>query len=125
MFNNLPFTLSDIVFAAVAAFFVTVFIRTIISVNRKFKEDFNDIIPDPLENILKKCQLIYPLEDFNFHGKTFRRGMKIKITTFQDKTYEGEVIGSNQSNTVCIMTSKLIIAYELHNIRDIVVVEEK
>lgn len=125
MLSNLPLTTSDIIFAAIAALFFTAFIRTFIAMNRKLKEDLNTAIPDTVESVLKKCRLIYPLDAFNFHGKTFRRGMRIKITTNQDKIFEGELIGFNQSNALCIMTSRLIVAYELQNIRDIVVIDEK
>jgi hypothetical protein len=46
--------------------------------------------------------------------------MKIRVTTTTNTDFEGELIGGNNKNMVCIKTSKYIIAHEIQNIQSIV-----
>ncbi len=128
MFNNLniPLTASDVIYCAIAALCITLIIRNFIRMNRFIKSAHLSVSGNnDIKSALDRCYAIFPLEKFNFHGQTFRRGMKIKITTLQNKIFEGELIGFNTKNMVCIMTSKLIVAHELNNIREIVLIDEK
>ena len=45
--------------------------------------------------------------------------MKVRITTLQKRIIEGEIIGKNDKDILCIMTSQHIIAHELNKIEDI------
>ncbi len=124
---NIPLTATDIVYAAVAALCITLIIRNFVRIHRIMSKAIKNAVPikNDLKDVLERCYNIFPLEMFSFHGQTFKRGMKVKITTLQDKIFEGELIGFNSKNMVCVMTSKLIIAHELQNIREIVLLDEK
>ena len=63
---------------------------------------------------------LFPLDKINFKGQTFTSGMKIRVTTTTNTDFEGELIGGNNKNMVCIKTSKYIIAHEIQNIQSIV-----
>lgn len=123
---NIPLNASDILYAAIAAFCLTLIIRNFVRIHRIMKQAVRTVAPDKddLKAVLDRCYTVFPLEMFSFHGQTYRRGMKIKITTLQNKIFEGELIGFNTKNMVCIMTSRLIVAHELQNIREIVLLEE-
>jgi hypothetical protein len=117
-------TWEEIVYIAVIAFFITWFITNAIRLKKLI--DSAPSAPTPtkdLKRVLERCYAMFPLENVSFKGQTFKRGMHVKITTFQDKVFEGELIGTNYRNLVCIMTSKLVVAHELSNIRDITIVE--
>ena len=46
-------------------------------------------------------------------------GMKVRITTLQQKIIEGEIIGKNDKDILCIITGEHIIAHEMNKIEDI------
>ena len=50
--------------------------------------------------------------------------MRIKIITMQKKIFEGEFIGLNEKDMVCILTKKYIIAHEINNIEEIQIVDK-
>ena len=60
-----------------------------------------------------------------FNGETYKRGMKLKIITLQKKSFEGEFIGCNERNMLCILTNKYIIAHEITNIQEIEILDNK
>ncbi|MBQ6554273.1 MAG: hypothetical protein IJL89_03470 [Firmicutes bacterium] len=118
-------TLEEIIYIAVIAFFITWFITNAIRL-KKIMDTAAEGAPaaaKDLKRVLERCYAMFPLEDVSFKGQVFKRGMRVKITTFQNKVFEGELIGTNYRNLVCIMTSRLVVAHELSNIRDITVVE--
>ena len=116
-------TAEELIYILVIAFFITWFIHNIMKF-RHFMElgSENPAVKD-IKKVLERCYAMFPLENVSFKGQTFKRGMHVKITTFQDKVFEGELIGTNYRNLVCIMTSRLVVAHELSNIRDITVVD--
>ena len=116
-------TAEELVYIAVIAFFITWFIHNLIKF-KKIMELGSDNTPvKDIKKVLDRCYAMFPLENVSFKGQTFKRGMRVKITTLQDKVFEGELIGTNYRNLVCIMTSRLVVAHELSNIRDITQVD--
>ena len=118
-------TIEEIIYIAVIAFFVTWFISNAMRLKKLLDsaEEDTPAAAKDLKRVLERCYAMFPLENVSFKGQTFTRGMHVKITTFQNKVFEGELIGTNYRNLVCIMTNKLVVAHELSNIRDITVVE--
>ncbi len=116
-------TAEELIYILVIAFFVTWFIQNIIKFKRIMEFGTDNPAVKDIKKVLERCYAMFPLENVSFKGQTFKRGMHVKITTFQDKVFEGELIGTNYRNLVCIMTNKLVVAHELSNIRDITVVE--
>jgi hypothetical protein len=117
---------SDIIFAALAAFIITGTIKSFMTIWKVFKN------PDTIEinqsekelsNILRKCYNLFPKEIVQFRGKTFKRGMKVRIVTNQHKTIEGKLIGMNSDNILCVITQKYIVAHEMSNIVEITDIE--
>jgi len=76
-----------------------------------------------LSNVLQKCHALFPVETILFKGKTFERGMKIRITTIQKKTIEGQLVGRNDDNMLCLLTSRNLIAQQIDGIAEIILLE--
>ncbi len=120
---NKVLTSEDFIYIAVIAFFVTWMIQNIIRLKNLLNASPDAIKANEMRTIMARCYALFPLEKFNFKGREFTRGMRVKITTFQNKEFEGELIGSNSRNLICIITAKNVIAHEISNIRDITPVE--
>lgn len=122
MLGYLPITFDDVLYAAVLAAFVTIVIKNFIRLYRIFgnaKRLADSDHPLDVSNIMNKCYAMFPISEVNFHGSTFKRGMRVKVTTTANTDFEGEFIGGNDRNMLCIKTSKYIIAHEIKNISDI------
>lgn len=121
-------TLSDILFASIAALVLTWLIKRVNSILKIVRvSEFIQNDPNNKEvtnNILQKCYNLFPKDIIQFRGQTFKRGMNIKIITNQHKIIEGKLIGMNNQNILCIITQKYIIAHEINNIEEITSVEE-
>jgi len=44
--------------------------------------------------------------------------MRVRITTLQKRIIEGEFIGKNDSDVLCVITGQHIIAHEINKIED-------
>ncbi|MDR3238547.1 MAG: hypothetical protein LBT44_00425 [Clostridiales bacterium] len=113
-------TLQDILFAAVLAFALTWLIMSfghmIQSVWSKPTEF--DYLPKDMNKVLQKCYHLFPRDIVQFHGETFRRGMKVRVRTNQHKIFEGQLIGLNNENMLCVLTNRYIVAHELDKIEE-------
>lgn len=96
-------------------------VNRIISFVKKF--DAN-ILQMEVGSIIEKCYELFPIETFSFKGKVFKRGMKVEMVTEDKKKYEGEIIGANNANVICIITSRCIITREINSIVTIQNLEE-
>ncbi len=94
----------------------------------RLEHAFKSMVSRPLEfnysqeditQIINRCERLFPMGDMQFHGVTIKKGMKIRIVTIQRKTYEGEFIGCNNQNTVCVLTKHFITAQTMDNIMEI------
>jgi len=115
-------TVLDVIYAALLAFVLTQFILSIKKVRStaaKIKAIKNPNGEIEMMAILKQCKKMFPLSTINFRGKVFTTGMKVRITTLQKRIIEGEIIGRNEDNVLCVFTGKHIIAHELNKIEDI------
>lgn len=119
--------MTDILFAAVVSLLITWIIKSIVAIGR--------LITNPgaieiakcgkeINILLQKCYSLFPKDIIQFKGKTFKRGMKIKIITSKHKIIEGKLIGMNNQNILCIMNQRYIIAHEINYIEDIINIEE-
>lgn len=122
---KIDLTIQDILYAAILAFFFTWLIQNISKIFRivitrptEFDYQLKDI-----SKIMKKCYSLFPKEIIQFHGKTFKRGMNVRVTTVQNKTFEGELIGLNNENMLCVLTNSNIVAHELDSIEDMKIIE--
>lgn len=118
--NNFPISLEELVYAALLAFCITWFVNNAIKIRKLLKAASISVSgPKDIASVMDRCYTLFPLEKIEYHGITFTRGMKIKITTTANADFEGELIGGNSQNMVCIKTNKYIIAHKLSNIADI------
>lgn len=119
-FMNL--TYMDYIYAALTAFVITQMILSLGWLKRNLersKARLNSQNEAERMAVIKQCRNMFPLETVNFRGKVFTTGMKVRITTLQKRIIEGEIIGKNDKDILCIMTSQHIIAHELNKIEDI------
>lgn len=128
MLNNFDFSLSfnQIILAAILGLVITFIVQNIMKIRGFLKEvsvDFGYNSED-LNKIIEKCYTMFPIEKLIFKEQTYLRGAKIKVTTLQNKIFEGELIGVNNKNMFCIMTNKYIMAHEITNIANISLVEK-
>lgn len=123
MFSSLDFsfTVEEIFCALAFALVITWILKSVSSIKGTFKSFSSQIVDKSkeLKLIIEKCYIMFPKDKIYFGGKTFNRGMNIRIMTQQKKVFEGEFIGSNQNNMICILTKKCIVAHELENIEEI------
>ncbi|MCJ7855918.1 hypothetical protein MUJ63_06315 [Lachnospiraceae bacterium NSJ-143] len=114
-------TYVDVIYAALAAFVIT---QVVLSFSR-LKRNMARMRVQPGANreaerlaIIKQCRSMFPVGTVNFRGKVFTTGMRVRITTLQKRIIEGEIIGKNDKDILCIITGQHIIAHELNKIED-------
>ncbi len=76
-----------------------------------------------MADVYERCKELFPIQSLTFHGREFTRGMRIKVTTIQKKIIEGELIGMNRINLICIRTHNQIVAHQLEKVEEIKIVE--
>lgn len=119
---------ADILFAAAAAYILTFLVLNFKRFKKVFKKSeflSMDHRQLDLNAVLNKCRAMFPIKTFSFHGKVFTSGMIVRIKTKKQKIFEGEIIGGNNVNMVCIMTKNHIIAHEISKIEEITLVDKK
>ncbi len=124
-FSNVRLSMSDILYVALLAFVITWVIQNI-------SKNFKLIITKPAEinynqtdvnKIIQRCYGLFPRDIISFQGKTFKRGMNVRITTNQKKIFEGRLIGQNSENMLCVLTNKYVVAQDIENIDEIIIIE--
>jgi len=121
---NLGITFDEFIYCAILAFFVTWFIKNIIKIRSFLNGQTEEGKRKRIAQIIEKCYTLFPTDIVNFKGSIFKRGMIVKITTMQNKTFVGKLVGMNNKNMVCIITNKYVVAHEIYNIDNIEIVTE-
>ena len=116
----LDITLQDILYAAILALFVTWIINSVskmitMVVTRSTELGYR---PSETEAVLRRCYSMFPIDSMRFNGALFQRGMHVQVTTNRNRVIEGEFIGINGDNMLCLITPNTIIAHELDNIEE-------
>ena len=126
--NNFDFsvlTSEDILYADLGAVLITWVIKIIMKLNKIIKNPMSLLDKsEDLRQVIQRCYKLFPMEIVQFNGETYKRGMKLKIITMQKKIFEGEFIGCNEKNMLCILTSRYIIAHEMTNIQKIEILDK-
>ena len=99
---------------------ITKVFRAIVSLPAEFNYKSKD-----LNRILQKCYNLFPRDSIQFKGELYKRGMVVRITTIQNKNFEGQIIGLNNDNMICLMTNKYIVAHELDKINEMNIMQKK
>jgi hypothetical protein len=123
---QLPLTATDIIWAAAIAFFITWFIQNIANAVKILSTRSVELgrSSGDLQGIIERCYFLFPEDIIHFQGKIFKRGMNVRVTTVQHKIFEGELIGLNNENMLCVLTQKYIVAQELDKIEEMCLVEK-
>ena len=118
---QIPLTQNDILFALVGAAVLFTIYRLLSATIRIFITRTTEIRfhPDQLDHILQNCYRNFPIDFINFKGITFRRGATVRITTSRNATIEGQLIGTNNAEMVCLVTDSSVIAQEIESILEI------
>ncbi len=112
-------TWQDVFLAACLAYVITYIIRGFQRwIDRRVEKTFVVRSLD-VPGVYEKCRELFPIEKITFQGKEFTRGMRVKVTTQHENIIEGELIGMNKMNLVCIRTNSQIIAHQLEKIQEI------
>ncbi|MDD3570064.1 MAG: hypothetical protein PHY44_03060 [Lachnospiraceae bacterium] len=115
-------TTLDYLYAALAAFIITQLILAVSRFMKISKENSKGFVSYREADrilVIKKCIAMFPVETIYFRGKVFTKGMKVRITTLQKRIIEGELIGKNEMDILCIVAGQHIIAHEIGKIEDI------
>lgn len=120
---SLPDVITPEVFftAAITALVITFAIKTVWKSVKKllrFPAELSFPARDT-DRIIARCIDLFPTETVLFNGKSFRRGMKVRVTTTSRKTFEGSFIGLNADNIICVVSKNFITADVLDNIFNI------
>jgi len=118
---NFPLPASDILMAAILAYIITwVILRISSSFNNLFfNKSMLKFHQYDLSKIVRRCYILFPKEFITFGGKTFERGMFVRVTTRKKKIFEGKFIGVNDQGIACFITKSFIVAQEVDNISSI------
>lgn len=112
-------TWQDVFLAACLAYVITYIIRSFQRwIDRRVEKTFVVRSLD-VPGVYEKCRELFPIEKITFQGKEFTRGMRVKVTTQHENIIEGELIGMNKMNLVCIRANSQIIAHQLEKIQEI------
>lgn len=115
-------TVYDWILTAVIAYFITHMIlrinhfkKTIQNIKQRQMISMDYRVVD-IEKLMAKCHELFPIDTVYFKGKAFHSGMYVRITTIQQKVFEGEIIGKSKMDLLCIKTQNQIIAHDLDKI---------
>jgi hypothetical protein len=117
---TIPITTEDVILAAGAAFVITGLINLL---SKLFKSVVNrstefDYAPRNRDSVLEKCYALFPTEYLRFNDELFKRGMQVRVSTYRNKFFEGQFVGVNKDNMICIVTQHRVVAQELNMIED-------
>lgn len=118
----------DYFYAAVLAFFITYILMKFKSLTKAINE--KDELEMNVKNIdktsiIERCTKMFPIETISFNGRVFKKGTVVRITTIQKKVFQGEFIGKNDLDIICILTNKHIIAHEIKKITEMISLDEQ
>jgi hypothetical protein len=126
MLATIPITFDDLLNAAILAAVILMIIRllgwgfrTLLTRTREIAFD-----PNRADEVRKRCSRLFPIEILNFNGTTVQRGCVLRIITNQQDSIEGEFLGTNRSDMLCLVTNETVIAQELQTIETIQVIRK-
>ncbi len=112
----------EIVFCMIIAFLILILIKTFLLFKKLSRESEYPI--KVFHSMTKDFYLMFPKQAIMYKGNIYRRGMIIKVTTLHKKIYEGEFVGFNGKDMICIITQTSIVTNNIKNIKDIVLIKQ-
>ncbi len=113
-------------YAALLALCITYIIMKLLKFRTLLaEEEFNlSFKGSDRKSVMAKCTRLFPIETFNFKGMDFKKGMTVRITTTQQKVFQGEFIGKNNLNVICILAGEHVIAHDVEKIKEMISLDE-
>lgn len=108
----------QVVLAAIIAFVLWALIQIVMGIRRTSRDMRKTFGEVDMAHVMERCHELFPIETILFRGSEFQRGMRIRITTTQETIIEGELIGMNKIQMICIRTRNQIIAHQLDKIQE-------
>ena len=110
----------DVLFSAFSAFIATFFIVKLPYFYKLMKDDTHFVDnPSNYSRILEKCFSLFPVNELEFLGATFKKGDSVRLTTKDKKIIEGLFVGLNKHKDLCVITRTFISAQNLDNVAEI------
>ncbi|MCL2499018.1 MAG: hypothetical protein FWE90_01645 [Defluviitaleaceae bacterium] len=124
--SQIPLTSTDLLNAALMALAILLAVRLLGRVFRIMLARTRHIRFDPAraEEVRKRCTRLFPIEYLQFNGATFERGTILRIITDKQAAIEGEFLGANRNDIMCLVTDGSVIAQEMHCIETIQVIRK-
>ncbi|MCC8014761.1 MAG: hypothetical protein LIO87_06150 [Eubacterium sp.] len=114
-----------VILAAVVSAVLTMLTMSLLFIRRVAKEASIILTgAAQMKTVMEKCRRLFPIDVVEYHGTTFKRGMAVKITLSDRKSFVGCFVGRNYDNMVCVVTPKSIIAQEIGLIVDLTPADE-
>ena len=122
----LPITVNDLLNAALIAAVILLVYRLTGWAFRSalMRTRFIQFDPEKAAEVRDRCFKMFPVERLVFDGATFTRGVIIRVITRQQFAIEGEFLGANAANMMCLVTGESIIAQELTAIETIQIIKQ-
>jgi len=118
--DSIPLTLGNVVFAFSGAAFVFLAVKFITMSVRLIRSNGEMLFePNQREDILINCCRNFPMDSLQMNGGIFTRGESVRITTNKEAIIEGQFVGVNKAQMICIMTEQSVIAQSLEAIMEI------
>lgn len=116
--KNIVFlSFSETIFCILISLFILIIIKSFGLYLKLSKECEYPL--DVFKNMVKDFYLMFPKEIIMFKGNIYKRGMVVKITTIHKKIYEGEFVGFNGKDMICVITKNAIVTTNIKNLKDI------
>ncbi|WP_250278666.1 hypothetical protein [[Clostridium] colinum] len=115
-------TFREIIFCIILSFIILIFLKVFLF----FKKLFGDY-EYPIKvfsSMIKDFYIVFHKEAIAFRGNIYKRGMIIRVITSKKKVYEGEFVGFNGKDMICIITKNSIVTNHIKNIKDIILIKE-
>lgn len=113
-------SLADVLYAALLSFVLTWTIMSIIKIRRLVR-----MMPQiskgayELGEIMERCHSLFPIENIEFGGNAFKRGMAVKVTLSNKKSFLGSFVGKNSQDIICVVTPGCIITGKLKEVESL------
>ncbi len=113
---------TDILFAASLALILTYMVKILGRLFRRSKPPTEfGFKPSEIHKVIEKCVMLFPRPNMAFGGSVLGKGMLVRVTTVNKRSFEGIFIGTNNDNMICILTGNLVKIDLLDNIAEVVI----
>ena len=131
-FHDIPLlgdllSLGDVLFAAALAAILMLLLRLPgIILRRLFtwrlRTGTNNLAAEDFELLVAHCRELFPIETVTLHEQVFRRGMVVRMTLRGNQLFEGELIGLNADNIICVISRQAVAADKLESVKALEIV---